>query len=114
MTWTQIVVLVATVLGSGWFAAFIVQALKQPSWPSWLKLVLSWAVAGLVGLAAAYLSGDVWHVVTPWQHGTLTATQVLTFATLVWTTAQYWYRQHFVNSAWARALLKWPMSLRDR
>ena len=108
MNIVQIVTLIATLLVSGWVAAFITQALKRASWPSWTKLGLSMIVAALVGLATAWLSGDVTRFVTLWKSGGVTADQFLTFATLIWVSASTWYRFWLKDATWARTLGAWP------
>ena len=106
MQLTQLLTLAATVIGSGWIAAVIVQLLKREQWPSSVKLVLSLIVAALVGLAAAWLSGDVTRFVTLYKAGTLTADQVVAFAVLTFTAAQTWYHLYFGGQAWAQTLSK--------
>jgi len=104
----QLLTLIATLLASGWVAAFIVQLLKREKWPNWTKLVLSIIVAALVGLATAWLSGDVTRFVTLWKSGSVTSDQFLTFAVLIFTSAATWYRFYFKDAAWAQSLGKWP------
>ena len=107
MQLTQIITLLATIIGAGWFAAVIVQLLKREQWPSWVKLVIALVVSALVGLAAAWLSGDVTRFVTLWKAGSLTSDQVIAFAVLVFTAAQVWYHKFFADQAWAQSLGKW-------
>ena len=59
MELTELLTLGAILITSGWVAAFLVQLLKRASWPSWVKLVLSLVMAGVVGIASAWLTGDV-------------------------------------------------------
>jgi len=104
MNLLQIVTLLATVITAGWFSAFLVQLLKRVQWASWIKLVLSLVVAVLVGLATAWLTGDLTRFVTLWKAGTVTAEQVLTMATLIYVSAQAWYYASFQKSGWAQTL----------
>ena len=101
---TQIITLLATIIGSGWVAAFIVQLLKREQWPSSVKLVLALVVSALVGLGAAWLSGDVTRFVTLWKSGGLTSDQFIAFAVLVFTAAQTWYHLYFGSQGWAQTL----------
>ena len=106
----EIVTLIATLLTAGWVSAFLTQLIKRESWPSSAKLILSMVLAALVGLAAAWLSGDVTHFVTLWKSGTLTATEVLTFGALVFASAQVWYHQFWSapGQLWAQKLGAFP------
>ena len=106
MNLVQIVTLLATVVTAGWFAAFLVQLLKREAWPSWLKLVLALVVSALVGLATAWLSGDVTKFITVFKNGTLTSDQVISFAVLVFTSAQIWYHKFWPEQGWAQTLAK--------
>jgi hypothetical protein len=108
MKLTEVVTLLATVLVAGWFSAFITQALKQAKWPSSLKLVLSAVVAGLVALAAAWLSGDVLNFVTIYKTGNLTAGEVMVFFTAVFTSGATWWRFYMRDAKWAQSLEAWP------
>lgn len=102
----QFLTLLATLALSGWVSALLVQIIKRSKWPSWLKLALSFVMAAAVGLASAWLSGDVTHFVSLWGH--LTAEQVMTFATLIWIAAATWYRFYFKDATWAKKLGEWP------
>jgi hypothetical protein len=108
MNWQQLVTLAATVLGFGWVSAFIVQLIKRETWPSSVKLILSMVVAALVGLAAAWLTGDVTRFVRLWQAGGVTADQVVAFATLIYASANTWYRFYFSGTGWSASLGAWP------
>jgi hypothetical protein len=100
----QIFTLLATIVTAGWFAAFITQLLKRVNWPSYVKLILSLVVAGLVGLATAWISGDVTRFVTLWKSGGVTADQVIALATLIYVAAQAWYYGVFAKAGWAQTL----------
>lgn len=108
MKWTEIVNLVAALLLSGWVAAFVVQLIKRANWKSWVKLVLAIVVSGLVGIATAWVSGDVIGLTAKW--GSLTAADVLAFGAIVFTAASTWYRFYFSGQNWAENLGKWPAS----
>jgi hypothetical protein len=100
----QIVTLLATVLTAGWLAAFFTQLLKREQWPSWVKLVLALVVSALVGLATAWLSGDVTRFVTLWKSGGITADQVLVLATLIFASAQTWYKIVWPGDKWVETV----------
>lgn len=106
MQLTEIILLVALVLTAGWFGAFITQAIKRPNWPSSVKLVLALIVSALVGIATAYIAGDVFGLIAQW--GQLTAADVLAFAAIVYTAAATWYRYYFKDVDWAQTLAAWP------
>ncbi len=106
MSLTQLITLVATVLTGGWLSAFVTQLIKREHWPSKVKLALSLAIAAIVGLASAWLSGDVTHLVSMW--GSLTADSVLSFCALVYAAAATWYRFYFRDAEWAKDLARWP------
>lgn len=107
MSLVQIVMLLATIVTAGWFAAFFVQLLKRQQWASWIKLVLAGVVAALVGLATAWLTGDVTSFIDVWKQGQVTAEQVVTLATLIFTSAQVWYHKFFKDQQWALTLGAW-------
>lgn len=102
----EIISLVALVLTAGWFGAFIAQAIKRPAWPSSVKLILSLVVSAAVGLATAWVAGDVLNLIAGW--GSLTAGDVLAFAAIVYTAAATWYRFYFTDAPWAERLAAWP------
>lgn len=104
MQLVQILTLIATVITAGWFAAFLTQLIKREAWSSWVKLVLAVVLAALVGLATAWLSGDVTRFVTLWKAGTITADQVITLGVLIFTTAQVWYHKFWPAQGWAQTL----------
>jgi hypothetical protein len=104
----EIVTLVASILVAGWFSAFITQAVKQATWPSSVKLVVSALVALSVAAATSWLAGDLLNFVTVWQSGGLTANEVIVYFTGVFASAATWYRFYFKDATWAENLLKWP------
>jgi len=108
MQLTELVLLIALVLTAGWFGAFITQAIKRPSWPSSVKLVLALVVSVFVGVASAYIAGDVFGLIAQW--GQLTAADVMAFAAIVYTAASVWYHKYFKDVDWAKTLAAWPKS----
>ena len=104
--WMEAITLVATLVTAGWASAYIAQAIKRPAWPSWVKLVLAMVVAALIGLATAWLSGDVLGITAKW--GSLTAADVLAFAAVVFTAASIWYKATFKGVPWAETVGEWP------
>lgn len=106
MKWTELVNLVAALLLSGWVAAFIVQAIKRVRWRSWVKLALAIIVSGLVGIATAWVSGDLIGITAKW--GNLTAADVLAFGAVVYGVSAAWYKFYFKGETWAENLGAWP------
>jgi hypothetical protein len=106
MDLTQLITLIATVLTAGWVSAYLVQLVKREQWPSWVKLVLSFVMAAIVAVATAWLTGDVTNIITVWKEGGLTSEQILTFFTLIYTSAAAWYRYYFTGSGWAETVAK--------
>jgi len=104
MTLIQAVTLLATVLTAGWFAAFLTQLVKREHWSSGVKWVLGVVIAALVGLATAWLTGDLTKFITLWHHGSVTADQVIVLATLIYTAGQAWYYANFVKAGWAQSV----------
>lgn len=105
---TEIITFIAMILVAGWFSAFITQALKQVKWPSSVKLILSAVIAGLVALAAAWLSGDVLNFVTVYKSGGLTANELMVYFTGVFTAGATWWRFYMRDATWAQNLALWP------
>lgn len=97
----EVATLLATLATAGWVSAYLVQLIKRPQWPSWVKLVLSIVMAAIVGLATAWLTGDVTQFVDIWKSGGVTAEQVITFTTLIYTAASVWYYAYFKKADWA-------------
>jgi len=104
---TELVNLFALVVVAGGFLSFLAtQLIKQASWPSWLKLILSLAMAAAFGLATGWVNGDVWHIINGW--GGLTAQEVLSFGGIIWASATGWYVIAFKNATWAANIAAWP------
>jgi hypothetical protein len=80
--------MLAVILTGGWLSSFLTQLIKHINWPSYTKLLLSLVMALIVGAAASWTSGDLTSFVKLWQKGTPGTGQVLTYATLVFTSAQ--------------------------
>lgn len=85
----EIVSLIAMLLVSGGAASYIIQKVKASAWSSGTKYVLSVAVSAAVGLATAWLAGDIFDLYASW--GELTAAQVFAFLGTVYATSTGWY-----------------------
>jgi hypothetical protein len=85
MAWQEIVTLVALLLVGGPLASWLIQLLKRAGWPDGIKALLAYAVSFAVGLAGAWLAGDILGLVSSW--GQLTAVEVIAAGTVVWTGA---------------------------
>jgi hypothetical protein len=105
-SWTEIITLIATLLASGFFSMWVVQIIKRATWPSSVKLILAIAVAIIVGLAAAWLSGDVLGITKKW--GNLTAADILAFGGVVYAISAAWYERYFKGSAWMQTVAAFP------
>lgn len=95
MSTTEIVTLVAMLLVSGGAASVLAQWVKRESWGSRPKYIVALALSVAVGLAAAWLAGDVLGLVASW--GELTAAQVVAFMGTVYATAVGFYELWFKN-----------------
>ena len=104
---TLLVAIVGLLLGGGWLTMFLVQLIKGESWPSWAKTVLGAIMAGIVGLAAAWTSGDIMHITSSWGH--LTAADILAFGSVVYGISQVWYHKFFAGVAWMQKLGSFPV-----
>jgi len=93
MTWQEIVTLAATLLVGGPLASWIVQRIKRCGWSDGAKAALAWAVSFAVGLAGAYLAGDVLGLVGKW--GSLTAGDIIAAGTVVWTGATAFFYAYY-------------------
>jgi hypothetical protein len=72
-------------LVGGPLASWLIQWLKRAGWPDGRKALFAWAVSFVVGLAGAWLAGDILGLVSQW--GELTAVDVIAAGTVVWTGA---------------------------
>jgi hypothetical protein len=112
MKWSEILTFIATILIAGWFSAFITQILKQQKWPSSLKLILSAVIAGIIALAASWLTGDLLNIVTIYKSGGLTASELMVYFTGVFTAGATWYNFYMKNAVWAQNLALWPSKMK--
>jgi hypothetical protein len=85
MAWQEIVTLVALLLVGGPLASWLIQLLKRAGWPDGIKALLAYVASFAVGLAGAWLAGDILGLVSSW--GQLTAVEVIAAGTVVWTGA---------------------------
>lgn len=85
MSWQEVVTLVAMLLVAGPLASFIIQQIKRRAWTDATKALLAWAVSIAVGLAGAWLAGDILGLIGKW--GELTAADLIAAGTVVWTGA---------------------------
>lgn len=102
--WVQLAALV--LIGGGGLSFLATQLVKQALWPSWIKLVLSLIMALIFGTLTAWLNANVWNIVEAW--GTLSASDVLVFASFVWTAATGFYVVAFKDATWALKIGDWP------
>jgi len=86
---TEIITLIAMVLVAGGLASRLVELIKGAAWSARAKWLLSVALSAAVGLATAWLAGDVLGLVSAW--GSLTATQAFAFIGAVYATANGFY-----------------------
>ena len=93
MSATEILTLSAMLLASGGLSSWLVQLIKRASWSARSKYLLALALSAAVGLAAAWLAGDVLGLVSSW--GELTAAQVLAFLGGVYAAASGFYALWF-------------------
>lgn len=100
MSLLEIITLVAMLLVSGGVASYLVQKIKRASWSSRTKYALALALSAAVGLATAWLAGDVLSLWTQW--GSLTAAQVLAVLGAVYATATGFYELWFKGRVAAR------------
>jgi hypothetical protein len=79
---------------AGGVSSWLVQMIKQVAWSSRVKWLLSVGLSAVVGLATAWLAGDVIGLVSAW--GSLTAADVFAFMAAVYATASgfhaLWFR----------------------
>jgi hypothetical protein len=96
----EVVTLLATLLVSGGIASWLVERLKRAHWSPRAKYLLALGLSAAVGLATAWLAGDVLGLVGSW--GELTASQVLAFLGGVYAAASGFYAVWFKPRAAAR------------
>jgi hypothetical protein len=93
MSITEIVTLAAMLLLSGGLSSWLVQRIKRAGWSARSKYLLALGLSAAVGLATAWLAGDVLGLVASW--GELTAAQVLAFLGGVYAAANGFYALWF-------------------
>lgn len=101
MAWQEIVTLVAMLLVGGPLAGWLTQRIKNVAWSDMAKLALSWALSFAVGLAAAWLAGDILDFIG--AAGSWTAADVIAFGTTVWTGSEAFFYLYFKPKADAAA-----------
>lgn len=89
MSWQEILTLIAMLLVGGPLASWLAQWIKRAGWSDFAKLALSWGLSFLVGLAGAWLAGDVLGFAV--KFGAWTAVDVIAFGTVVWTGSQAFF-----------------------
>jgi hypothetical protein len=104
----EIVTLIAMIVTAGWFSALVVQAIKQASWPSSVRLLAAGAVALAFALATSWLSGELSGFIDVWASGSMTAEQVFVYFSGIFTASQAWFFGAFKDAEWARQLELWP------
>ena len=93
MSLIEIITLIAMVLVAGGVSSRLVEFIKIAKWSGRAKWLLSVALSAAVGLATAWLAGDVLGLVAAW--GFLTATQAFAFMGAVYMTANGFYILYF-------------------
>ena len=102
----DIVRLIASILVTSWFAMWVTQAIKREQWRSSVKLTLSVIVSAAAALSLAFLNGSVLHLVRAWPN--ISYTEVLTFGTFIFATAQAWYKHYYKGDEWMATLAAFP------
>ena len=97
MSVTQSLTLLATLLVSGGFASYLVEKIKRSAWSARSRYLLALALSAGVGLAGAWLAGDVLGLLSAW--GALSASQVLAFCGGVYASAHGFYVLYFRSRA---------------
>lgn len=97
MSTTEIITLIAMLIVAGGISSKLVQLLKRATWDSRVTWALSIILSGAVGLATAWLGGDVLGLIDSW--GSLTAVQAIGFMAGVYATAEAFYALHFRPAA---------------
>jgi hypothetical protein len=89
----EIISLIAMLLVAGGVSSRLVELIKGATWSGRAKWLLSVALSAAVGLATAWLAGDVLGLVAAW--GSLTAADVFAFMAAVYATANGFYALWF-------------------
>lgn len=105
-SWQEWVNLACLVFISAPVAVLLAQAIRQPGWPNWAKVVTVYAVATVGALAQSWLAGDVLNIAQSWGH--LTAQEFLLYATGIFTAATFWYKAVLEKAGVMLRLDVWP------
>ena len=89
MSLTEAITLVAMTLVAGGVSSRLVEGIKRAHWSARAKWLLAVVLSAAVGLATAWLAGDVLGLLSAW--GSLTAAQVFACIGAVYTTASGFY-----------------------
>lgn len=89
MSATEIISLAAMLVISGGVASYLAQRIKREAWSARIKYVLALVLSGVVGLATAWLAGDVLGIIH--GYGSLTAADVFAFLGGVYAAGQAFY-----------------------
>jgi len=89
----EIVSLIAMLLVAGGISSRLVELIKRASWSSRAKWALSVGLSAAVGLATAWIAGDVLGLVADW--GALTAVDVFAFMAAVYAVGNGFYELWF-------------------
>ena len=108
MSLIEAITLVAMIFVAGGVSSRLVEWVKGAHWSARAKWLLAVALSAAVGLATAWLAGDVLGLVSAW--GSLTAAQVFAFVGAVYATANGFYVLWFKP----RASRAWPFRRPNR
>lgn len=101
MSLTEAITLVAMTLVAGGVSSRLVELIKGAHWSARAKWLLAVGLSAGVGLATAWLAGDVLGLLSAW--GSLTAAQVFAFIGAVYATANgfyvLWFKPRATKSA---------------
>lgn len=98
----EIINLAALLLVAGPVASVLTQLAKRPAWSAERRFALAILLSGLVGLAQAWLAGDLLGLIDSW--GQLTATELVAAGGLVFAGASAFYKLYFSRSDWGTRL----------
>ena len=104
--WTEWVNLAATLLLLAPLSQILAQWWKQKNWPPGLNAAFAVVVCLAVGVAQTWVAGSVLHLIGAW--GTLTATDIMTWAGAVFVAAQIEYHTYFKWTKFMDKLAGWP------
>ena len=106
MSLIEFINLIVLILLGGALTFLATQLVKQDSWPARVKLALSFVMAALFALAAAWKAGDILNLAHQWNG--ITAEALLTYFVTYWTAATIWYKVVFKGTGWVNRLGVWP------